>query len=140
MTANISVYKCFDEDGALLYVGVGDTALVRIKSHQKEKAWFDEVVNITISKYEDRATALAEEIRSIREDKPVFNKLGKENCARVYMETYKLFMRRMKFTWVQISTGQYYFFKDVIDEMIELKLLEREGHEYSFRLISEVVK
>ena len=67
------VYRHFDKDGALLYVGVSLNAVVRLSQHKRVSHWFDEIHNITIESFETRKQALDAETKAIQEEKPKYN-------------------------------------------------------------------
>lgn len=66
------LYRFFDADGRLLYVGITYRMPDRMSSHRRTKPW-DEVKSITVERYPDRASAAAAEVKAIREEKPLWN-------------------------------------------------------------------
>lgn len=69
-----SVYRCFDHDGALLYVGVSVNAIQRIGQHQSEKKpWFHEVARVEIEHFESRLLAAEAEVAAIQNERPAYN-------------------------------------------------------------------
>jgi predicted GIY-YIG superfamily endonuclease len=66
------LYRCFDAEGALLYVGISCQALIRFSQHQSAE-WSDRVAKITIKKYPDRRSASAAELEAIKSEKPLHN-------------------------------------------------------------------
>lgn len=70
------LYRHFDADGALLYVGVSLSAVARHVSHERFSAWFPQVKTITVEVFPTRDKALAAETRAIRKEKPRFNVAG----------------------------------------------------------------
>jgi hypothetical protein len=73
---SVAVYRLFNLDGALLYVGVSDTPKRRFAQHAHDKGWWYLVVRWTVEWYPDRVSALAEEARLILEEVPAFNVAG----------------------------------------------------------------
>lgn len=68
-----SVYRCFDADGALLYVGCSEDPDRRFYAHRRT-VWFCRVVRIDIEDYENRYAALEAEALAIRDESPIYNK------------------------------------------------------------------
>lgn len=68
-----AVYRFFDTDGVLLYVGVADDPAGRFADHSRDKSWWVEVVTREVHWYPDRETALTEEDRAIAAELPKHN-------------------------------------------------------------------
>lgn len=68
------LYKMYNREGVLLYVGITSNAHMRIESHIKEKkGWTDDIVAISWLRYPDKPTALVAERHSIVTEFPVYN-------------------------------------------------------------------
>jgi len=67
------LYRHFDAEGALLYVGVSLNAVVRLAQHKKQSHWFDSIAKITIESFATRDEALEAETKAIQEEKPKHN-------------------------------------------------------------------
>lgn len=64
MSHGCQLYRHYDSDGTLLYVGVAVNAVRRTREHIKRSDWYDEISRIEIEKFSDRNAALnAEEVR-----------------------------------------------------------------------------
>jgi predicted GIY-YIG superfamily endonuclease len=74
-----SLYRHFDADGALLYVGITKNIETRTNQHKRSSAWFSEVASTTVEKLPSREHAEALERVAIRFENPIFNKLSKPN-------------------------------------------------------------
>ena len=71
------LYRQFDRDGTLLYVGVSLSAEARRSRHKRVKArWFDQIALIEVETFSTREAALAAETAAIATEKPAFNKIG----------------------------------------------------------------
>lgn len=70
------LYRHFNSDGKLLYVGVSISAVERLRQHRQSAAWFFDIATITIEKCDTREDALARELIAIKGEAPLFNKLG----------------------------------------------------------------
>lgn len=70
---SVAVYRLFNFDGALLYVGISDNPKRRFAQHARDKGWWYLAVRWEVEWYQDRNAALAEEARAIREEVPAYN-------------------------------------------------------------------
>ncbi len=68
------VYRHFDCDGVLLYVGCSDNPEHRNLSHAKRSKWWPLSVKMTKAAFQDRPTALMNERNAIVLEKPLFNR------------------------------------------------------------------
>lgn len=73
MSEPTSLYRHFDADGILLYVGISLSWPKRTKDHVRGSRWFDAVVKVEIERFASRDEALAAERRAIQAERPVFN-------------------------------------------------------------------
>lgn len=73
------VYKAYDTDGQLLYVGVSVNVFKRLREHKQYAAWMPHSARVDVVQYLNRNAARAEEARCIREDGPLYN-VTKENA------------------------------------------------------------
>jgi hypothetical protein len=67
-----AVYRMFDAEGRLLYVGMTGNAGTRLGSHAS-KRWFPLVTNITLQWCPTKAAARVSEVRAIRNEWPRYN-------------------------------------------------------------------
>lgn len=74
MTA--SVYRFFDGNGVLLYVGITVNPSRRICQHKTRAVWFDEVSVITIQKIGDIDLCRKAEKHAIKKEHPKYNIKG----------------------------------------------------------------
>jgi predicted GIY-YIG superfamily endonuclease len=68
-----AVYRCYSDDGQLLYVGETGDLGTRLASHA-QKLWFVQVRGITLEWYADELDALKAERRAIHVEHPKYNK------------------------------------------------------------------
>jgi hypothetical protein len=71
------VYRHFDSEGQLLYVGISLNAVARLADHRQTSHWFDGIARIDLQRFPSRQAALAAERRAIRKEKPLFNIVGR---------------------------------------------------------------
>lgn len=70
---SVALYRHFDSDGALLYVGISISAVSRLGEHKKSR-WFKKISIVTIEWLPDREAACRAEIEAIKNEKPIYNK------------------------------------------------------------------
>jgi hypothetical protein len=68
------VYRFYDGEGSLLYVGCTVRPAVRLRAHQRRQPWWDEVEDSEIIWYPDMDQAADAELRAIHSERPVYNK------------------------------------------------------------------
>lgn len=70
------LYRHYDADGCLLYVGVSGDAAKRLKDHEsKGVTWCSDVATTIIDKFESRSLALAAEKEAIQTEDPAYNRV-----------------------------------------------------------------
>jgi predicted GIY-YIG superfamily endonuclease len=71
-----AVYRMYDKDRELLYVGITSKLSDRFGNHFKEKTWIDDVQSINITWYANRNRAEVAENTAIRWEHPKHNVKG----------------------------------------------------------------
>lgn len=69
-----SLYRHWDIEGNLLYVGISLSAVYRLSQHMSGAAWADQINKVTLETFPTRAKALAAERLAIRQERPKWNK------------------------------------------------------------------
>lgn len=72
-TRRTALYRLFDLEGRLLYVGVAFDPEGRWKGHAYDKEWWEQVVEKRVVWHETRLDALAAELAAIRDELPKYN-------------------------------------------------------------------
>lgn len=67
------LYRHFDGDGALLYIGVSLNVVMRLAQHRDHSAWFEAIAKVTVERFPTRAKAIAAEREAIRQERPKHN-------------------------------------------------------------------
>jgi predicted GIY-YIG superfamily endonuclease len=86
-----ALYRFFNADGALLYVGITHRLNERLSAHKKQKAW-DEVAQITLQHYPTRELAADAEVKAIQTENPHWNvthSAGEHYVARISPDVWK---------------------------------------------------
>lgn len=68
-----AVYRMYDADGRLLYVGMTNNTDVRWKWHAQSGGWWHRMASSTVEWHPDRAAARRHEAAAIKAEAPVFN-------------------------------------------------------------------
>jgi len=92
------LYRHFDADDTLLYVGVSLSCVARLAQHRKKSGWYGEIATITIEKFSTRERAIKAERAAIREENPKHNRRSK--FAPTHEES-----TRLRMIW---QNGGYY--------------------------------
>ncbi len=71
--ARTALYRAFDAQGALLYVGISINALRRIAQHSANAIWFSELAYFEVEWFDTRAEAADAEKAAIQLEAPRFN-------------------------------------------------------------------
>jgi hypothetical protein len=69
-----TLYRFYDADDMLLYVGISDDWTRRLRQHWRDKPWFGDVISVTREPYPDRGAVSAAERAAIRAERPLYNK------------------------------------------------------------------
>lgn len=77
-----ALYRFYDAQDRLLYVGISTDIGARWKHHSREKEWWRDVTRATIEHLESREAALAAEAAAIRIERPAWNIAGMPVAAR----------------------------------------------------------
>jgi hypothetical protein len=72
--APCELYRHYDANGALLYVGISASTMARLRQHKQEAEWFDQVAWIRIQRFASRWKASLAEQEAIHKERPRYNK------------------------------------------------------------------
>lgn len=73
----LTIYRLYDADGCLLYVGCTSKTLeVRFRGHQRVKKWWPEVARVEQEQVTGWAAAHEVEFEAIRTEEPLYNVIG----------------------------------------------------------------
>lgn len=68
------LYRHFDAEGRLLYVGISLSAVERLKQHVARSGWSAEIASITVETHADREAAMKAEREAVERERPLYNK------------------------------------------------------------------
>ncbi|WPO69947.1 GIY-YIG nuclease family protein [Streptomyces sp. KN37] len=72
-----ALYRLFNAEGDLLYVGISKNPRKRWGQHALEKPWWHEIAEKTVEWHPDRATAEALETQAIVDEKPAYDQTAR---------------------------------------------------------------
>ena len=61
-----SLYRHFDREGRLLYVGISMNVFARLAQHRRESHWYSQITRVEIEHFDSREEVLAAEGEAIR--------------------------------------------------------------------------
>lgn len=73
MSEHTMLYRFFDENDTLLYIGISSRGPHRWKEHSTNRPWWHEVTRSTIEHYATRSEAADAEMKAIIREKPIYN-------------------------------------------------------------------
>lgn len=69
-----ALYRLYDANGRLLYVGITDNPKIRFEDHRTYKHWWHMVDDETVEWFDTRRDAALTEAQAILEEKPAYNR------------------------------------------------------------------
>jgi DNA-binding transcriptional regulator YiaG len=67
------LYRAYDRNGDLLYVGISLSTINRASQHQRDAAWFSEMARMEVELFDTREAAVAAEQIAIKTEEPKHN-------------------------------------------------------------------
>lgn len=80
------LYRFFDEDESLLYVGLSINAYNRFKAHRHQSYWFKDATTVKFEFYPDLETVRRAETTAIRTERPRHNVSQNERTLEEYRD------------------------------------------------------
>ena len=84
------LYRYYDAQGVLLYVGITKDPDKRRRQHELRSEWYPHAGEPVIEWFDDRASALTAERAAIHDERPVFNRTGARHAPVEYAPTLAL--------------------------------------------------
>lgn len=73
MEGSTELYRYFDNDGSLLYIGISLSAVARAVQHRQNAHWWDKVHRCEVERFPTRALAADAERKAIKAERPLHN-------------------------------------------------------------------
>lgn len=67
------LYRCYNENGTLVYIGLSISVLNRLCQHKSYSEWFHQTDTIKLERFKDINTLRKAEKKAIEKEKPIFN-------------------------------------------------------------------
>lgn len=67
------VYRCYDAEGQLLYIGVSGDVVERMAQHSRQSHWFPSTARTVVKVFPRRLDAFRAELTAIRAEAPLHN-------------------------------------------------------------------
>lgn len=77
-----TVYRHYDKDGKLLYVGRSANPFKRLETHKYQSEWFDQTDRVTLEHHTSFEGASRAEIKAIEQEQPAYNKAHKDMLTK----------------------------------------------------------
>ncbi len=106
MSSSVSLYRHFDCEDRLLYVGISLSAIARLAQHRNSSGWFSKIAKVTIEKYPSREAAAGAEREAIRKEQPLFNRAHNEPRSLLALATSLALLDDADAVEIAISLGQ----------------------------------
>lgn len=101
-----ALYRWYDADDTLLYIGITNDPHVRQSAHAKKSSWADFAVRGTIERFPSRPEAEAAEKAAIEAERPLFNHVHNDTPeARARLVAYLIQHGRMDLLAPAVSRG-----------------------------------
>ncbi|MEQ8511188.1 MAG: hypothetical protein RLN67_02400 [Algiphilus sp.] len=76
LAGETTLYRYFDAENRLLYVGVANDFEARDRAHRSASPWYQQKAQATTTQFPTRAEALAAERQAVRNESPLHNEQG----------------------------------------------------------------
>ena len=132
-----SVYKIYDKDKNLLYIGSSMLVITRINNHASTKDWWNDVNSIQVSHFADKTTALKEESKAIKNENPLYNR--QDICKKLLEERDLLgkqkLLSKLSENWTNFTNNNFAFNWVILKSLVNEGVIEKNGTK--FRLIKD---
>jgi len=137
MAERTALYRHFDSDGRLLYVGISLSAVRRLGQHQQHAHWFGAIVRVDIEWHATRLLALEAEAYAIARENPLHNTARPQPPKGATLLAYQRTAEPYSFAIVHAASGRRdgnYF--DEIDAREMLAWWRSEFPDEEFDIVS----
>ena len=117
------LYRWFDKDDNLLYVGISYSAMVRASQHKDASHWYDAAVKSTIENFNCRDDAIKAERLAIITEKPKYN-VTYANAKTQDQKLREGIKKKLKKEWESGFNDVYFNSDKFVEDIKELARLE----------------
>ena len=118
------LYRCFDKQGALLYIGQSLSFFSRLEQHRQDSPWYNVVASVTIARFHTKAAAIEAEKKAIKAERPLHNKIHNQ---KVLQDTADWYGIKIKTQWeMKASSFRRSRLLSLTDVMERTSLSERQ--------------
>lgn len=117
------LYRWYDKDDNLLYVGISYNAMVRASQHKDTSHWYDAAVKSTIENFKCRDDAIKAERLAIIGEKPRYN-VTYANSKTQDQKLRESVKKKLKKDWESKFNDAYFSSDKFIEDIKELARLE----------------
>lgn len=82
-----TLYRFFNPQGVLLYVGISKKPFERWKQHRGDKPWWLEIATVTLEHFDTRREAMSAEEAAIKGEGPLFNIVHNKKVRDLQQQT-----------------------------------------------------
>ena len=123
---NTQLYRHFDSENKLLYVGISLSTFARLSQHKDHSEWFKKIARVSIEHFETRQDAMAAEKKAIKNEDPMFNIAMKKTMAEIEKED-KEREAKLRAEQIRIEQVAKEENKEIINRFIRYKLAYQIG-------------
>src|SRR5262245_15349332 len=92
----IWLYRHFDAEGMLLYVGITSDPERRDRQHTRDSEWSRRVVTTTMERYSTRVAAFVAERSAIIAEYPIYNRMHHRRARELQVMLVRAELQRLK--------------------------------------------
>lgn len=132
------LYRWYNKDGVLLYVGISFSAIARAAQHKRNSQWFGDASYMTIEKCKNRQSALDKEAETIKREKPIWNVVGNKDYKShidAIEKMNKISTKQCLMVSIKYKKNSVELYEKEINELEkEINELEDDIHNLTFKI------
>lgn len=114
MSTVTHLYRLFDKEDRLLYVGISKKVFNRINEHMKEKSWACEIAREEVQRFPNRGEASHAEIEAIKNEKPLYNIQHQDRSNK-----YQTMAKKSDELWAAMTTEEREEAKEAMSKLAD---------------------
>lgn len=128
-----TLYRHYDAEDNLLYIGVSSRISTRIKEHSKHSSWWNDIVKITLEHFQTREEVLKAERKAIINEFPKYNiKHANKSISDVVNEvdyhnkSCELVTARLVSVPISATVGNWSYYLGIPESHIKMAIQDNE--------------